>query len=102
MPPAVRAKYGEAMQALDRDHDGVPDILQGAAAPSVSLPSTPAASAPFTLLEAGSALLQPVAPSQPVIAPDGSGSRVLLTIAGVVIIILLLVVLGLLVYVFQH
>ena len=42
LPPEARAKYEQAMGALDADHNGVPDFVEGMMGNQVQQPSAPA------------------------------------------------------------
>ncbi len=93
MPPEARAKYELAMQQIDRNHDGVPDVLQGGGASSPAAPSDG--------LNSSSNDWAPITPTIPVIAPDQPNKRLLT--AGVAIIILVaLVVVGVALNLIQH
>ena len=97
LPPEVRAKYQAAMQQVDKDNDGVPDFLEGnAQAPSPSQAIT--ASAPLSAFARSPA----APPSQPSVTQADQPRASLLLVAGVVIVFLLLIVLGLLVYIYHH
>lgn len=96
MPPELRAKYQNAVQQVDKDHDGIPDFLEATAGAGMSRPSV--SSEPEDV-EAGP--IAPVTQAPAVIQPETS-NRALLMIAGVIILLLLLVVVGLLAYITSH
>ena len=96
MPAEVRAKFEAAMQKVDKDHDGIPDILESDSAAPVSLEPI----AEESLLGPSDALA-PSSPPPSVITP-GQPSNRLLVVAAVTIAFLLLVVLGLVLYIIQH
>ena len=98
MPPDIRAKYDKAMEQFDKDHNGIPDILEG----TNGLPAADSASStndPFASMESS---WQPLVPSQPVITPDAPINRALLLVAGIAILVLLAAVIGLLAVAFRH
>ncbi len=94
MPPGIRSKYQAAMQQIDKDHDGIPDVLQG----SGGLPAATAPSGWGPSFEASPPLVDAAAGQDPVVASESPGNRLLL-IAGAVIILLIFVVLGLVLYI---
>jgi hypothetical protein len=99
MPPDVRAQYDKAMGLIDKNHDGVPDMLEKYVAPApTDLSSRPSDAFATT----DQSRLQPLAPSQPVIAPDGPNYRNLIVIAGFVIIVVMAAALVVLLAVAQH
>ncbi len=100
MPPEVRAKYELAMQQIDRNHDGVPDVLQGNTATSAA-PEMIAPTSPADALNSSSNDWAPIRPTIPVIAADQPNKRMLM--AGVAIIVMVaLVVVGLALNLIQH
>ena len=99
MPPDVRAQYDKVIAQIDKNHNGVPDMLEGKVPPAATdVPS--ASSDAFATTDQST--LQPLAPSEPVIAPDRPNNRILLTIAGFVIVFVLLAALAVLMMVAQH
>ncbi|NWG34087.1 MAG: hypothetical protein HXY42_06560 [Chloroflexi bacterium] len=84
LPPEARAKYEEAMNMLDKNRNGVPDLVEG----MMGMFSQP--SAPQNTPTAGTARRpapQKVPPPSPAIAPDTSGGW-LLAAAGFLLLFL--------------
>ncbi len=96
MPAEVRAKFEDAMRKVDKDHDGIPDMLESASAAPVSLEPI-AQESPLAPSDA----LAPSSPPPSVITPDQPGNRPLV-VAAVTIAFLLLLVLVLVLYIMQH
>ena len=97
MPPEVRAKYATAMHQVDKDDNGVPGFLEGR---SSSRTDPQPASMQHSPFEPPPSLVPPSL-QPPVIQPDRSSVR-LIAIAGLIILLLLLVVFGLVLYIFLH
>ncbi len=101
MPPEVRAKYELAMQQLDRNHDGVPDVLQGniasSAAPDIIAPTSSA-----DALNSPSNDWAPITPTIPVVAPEQPDNKRMLMASVAIIIMVALVVVGLALNLIQH
>ncbi len=100
MPSEARAKYEAAMQHIDKNHDGVPDMLQGNSASS-PVPEMMAPTSPAEPMSSASNDWAPITPTIPVIAPDQPNNR-LLVVGGAVVILLALAALGLALYLIQH
>lgn len=97
MPPEVRAKYATAMHQIDRDDNGVPDILEAGSSSRTDAKPSPIRPSPF---EPPPSLVPPSLQT-PVIQPDRSSVR-LIAIAGLIILLLLLVVFGLVLYILSR
>ena len=97
MPPEVRAKYATAMHQVDKDDNGVPDFLEGTSSSKTGPHPASKQPSPF---EPPPGLVPPSL-QPPVIQPDRSSVR-LIAIAGLIILLLLLVVFGLVLYIFLH
>ncbi len=95
MPPEVREKYAAAMQQIDKNQNGIPDFLEDTGETSTGLDSGDLPSREF------SAPIAPLSAQPPVIEPERSTAQPLL-IAGLIILVLVLVVFGLVLYIFQH
>jgi hypothetical protein len=97
MPPDVRQKYAAAMQKIDKDQNGVPDFLEGgtdsAADSQLSMNDPFSTTTPTPIA--------PLSPQPPVITPDRPNTTVI-WVAGLIIAVLLLVILGLALYIMQH
>lgn len=97
LPPDVRPKYEKIMNQMDKDHDGVPDFIEGKAPQpentsiNINTDGTFGPSAPIV----------PLTPTQPSVAPSQS-ARQMLVIAGVVIVLLVLVLILLVSYIYLH
>jgi hypothetical protein len=98
MPADVHQKYEIAMQQIDQNKNGIPDFLEDDVA---SKPETDSTSSPEPLLIEPDAPIAPMTPQPPVIAPDRSNG-VLMVVAGLIIIVLLLVIFGLFLYIYQR
>ena len=96
MPAEARQKYESAMQQIDKDHNGMPDFLEGDSTFGMDLPR-----AADDTSYAPSRAIAPVSGQSPVIAPEQNSNR-LLIVAGAIIVLLLLAILGLVLYVFFH
>jgi hypothetical protein len=99
LPPDVKAKYDKAMEQIDRNHKGMPDMLENNAAQLT--PQSPAPPVDSFATTDGSSLQQ-LAPSQPVIAPEGPNTRILLIGAAVIGLALLIAIVALGLVVIQH
>ncbi len=99
MPPDVREKYNKAMVQIDKNHNGVPDLLEGHL-PAPVADSSPSDADPFASTDRST--LQPLAPMQSVSAPENSNTRALLVGAGILILVLLVAVVALLATMLQH
>ncbi len=99
MPPDVRERYDKAMEQVDKNHNGVPDVLES----NTAMPgSRLAPTAPDPFASTYQSTLQPLAPTQPVITPERSINRVFLALAGILILALLAGTIALLMIVIQH
>lgn len=101
LPPELRATYQAVMQQVDKDGNGTPDFLESVGQPSAD---PQAAALDYAFDEPASPAIAPLASQPPVIATDQPRNRSL-TVAGLVIILLLLVILGLTFYmsgILQH
>ena len=99
MPPDVRAKYDKVMGQIDKNGNGVPDMLEGNVAPAVTEFSAPSNDAFATTDQS---TLQPLAPSQPVIAPDRPNNRMMIAIAAFAVAVVLIGALAVLLIAAQH
>ncbi len=95
MPPEVREKYAAAMHQIDRNQNGIPDFLEGTG------PTSAASACSDILSPELSAPIAPLSAQPPVIEPERATTRPLV-IAGLIILLLLLVIFGLVLYIFQH
>lgn len=90
LPPEARAKYEQAMGMLDRNRNGMPDILEGMlGAPPQTTVST--GTAPSSAPQPAS---RPPMPAPPAIAPDTSNGWLLLLLGGFLAILCLLAAAG--------
>jgi len=93
MPPEVRAAYDKAMEQIDKDHNGVPDFMQGKDSQPVKTTfkintnSTMTPTAPLTS--------SAQAPS--VITPEGSNTRWLIFVVAVIALLVCAVI-----YIYLH
>lgn len=94
LPPDVREKYEKAIDQVDKDHDGIPDLLEDKSAPLSAPPAETASE--FSSFESTLSHLQP---QPPVISPD----RPALPVGALAIVVfLLLVIAGLLVIILRY
>lgn len=92
LPPEVRAKYEQAMSAMDANRNGVPDFLEG----MLNLPNQPTnqATATFgTTTPTPAPASRPPIPVASTIEPESSGGW-MLALAGILLIGLCLVAAG--------
>ncbi len=85
MPSDVRVRYDNAMAQIDKDHNGIPDIIEGNTLPSAANQTREA----DIFGTAARSTLQPFAPSEAVISADPPDNRVLLIVAGLAVLALL-------------
>ena len=87
LPPEVRAKYEQAMSAMDANRNGVPDFMEG----MMNMPNQPTnnAAVSFGTPSPPPASHQPM-PVSATIEPESSGGWVL-TLAGILLVGLCLV-----------
>jgi hypothetical protein len=91
LPPEVRAKYEEAMGAMDKNRNGIPDFVEGMFNVSAPAMDTPAKDAPGSI---GTSTQRPAsrnpAISTSTIEPESSGGW-MLALAGIALVGLCLV-----------
>ncbi len=96
LPPDVRDKYANIANQVDKDHDGVPDFLEGKGGAPLNLSNANSSDAFVP-----SAPIAPLTPTSPVIASDRPATR-LLIVAGAIIVLLLFAVIIMAGYIYLH
>ncbi|HTP01418.1 MAG TPA: hypothetical protein VMJ64_08600 [Anaerolineales bacterium] len=97
LPPEARMKYQAAMQQIDKNGNGIPDFLEADSASGAL--AEPTAADPF--YDQASTPIAPVSAQPPVISSERSGMPSAVIMASV-IVLLLIVIFGLVLYIFQH
>lgn len=90
LSPEARAKYEQAMSMLDKNHNGMPDILEGMLGMSSSIPDQPGTTVPSAPRSAS----RPTAPASPTIAPDTSNGWMLVLLGVFLAILCFLLAVG--------
>ena len=91
LPADVRPRYEKIMDQMDKDHDGIPDFMEGKAVKPENTSLNINSGETF----GPSAPIVPPIQTQPAVTPDRSATRML--ILAVVVIVLLLLALGILI-----
>lgn len=92
LPPEARAKYEQAMNMLDKNRNGMPDILEGMFGMSSPPPvQTDAAISPPPAVRPAS---PPPASAAPTITPDTSNGWMLILLGGFLAVLCLLLAAG--------
>ena len=92
LPPEIRAQYEQAMSAMDKNRNGIPDFVEGMFnVPAQTVDGT-SNNAPMSI---GTSTSRPVTSSKPIpigstIEPESSGSW-MLALAGIALVVLCLV-----------
>jgi len=92
LPPEIRAQYEQAMSAMDKNRNGIPDFVEGMFnVPAQTVDGT-SNNAPMSI---GTSASRPVTSSKPIpigstIEPESSGSW-MLALAGIALVVLCLV-----------
>jgi hypothetical protein len=97
LPADVRPRYEKLVSQMDKDHDGVPDFLEGKA----SQPENASFNMNTGETFGPSAPIVPLTQTQSATAPDQSAKR-MLVIAGAVIVLLLFALVILIGYIYFH
>jgi len=92
LPPEIRAQYEQAMSAMDKNHNGIPDFVEGMFNTQAQTTNSAPNNAPISI---GAATSQPVPSSRPIpvgstIEPESSGGW-MLALAGIALVVLCLV-----------
>lgn len=91
LPPEIRAQYEQAMNAMDKNRNGIPDFVEGMFNVSAQTVSTPSNDSPISIRTSSSQpASRPPTISGSTIEPEPSGGWVL-ALAGVALVIMCLV-----------
>ena len=97
LPPDVRPRYEKIMGQMDKDHDGIPDFIEGKGIQpentsfNINTGETFGPSAPIV----------PLIQTQPAVTPNRSANQMLI-LTGVVIVLLLFTIGALIAYVYMR
>ncbi len=90
LPPEARARYEQAMDALDANRNGLPDFLEG----MFGTPSQPSAPPAATTIPPRQPASSPPMPATPTISPDTTSGWMLVLLGGFLAVLCLLLAAG--------
>lgn len=88
LPPEIRAKYEQAMSAMDANRNGMPDFMEG----MINVPAPATNNAPVSFGTPNPPLSKPI-PASSTIEPESSGGW-MLALAGIALVALCLIAAG--------